>query len=151
MKRLTATSIILLSLLTACGIEKENAPLDNSIPDTTEEVNAEVIDESEYNQISININYGNEGEFYATNTNAETLGEQIDIENETSKFIELKESNGERFIHSYKGYTNNKNGEWLVLKENEEESLVIEDSVDNIELNEGDEFRIIYNEKDIED
>lgn len=96
-----------------------------------------------YHTIHIDI-IGEQGLSWGASTDAKTFGELIDDYNKfNTKKIKLKETNGERVIHSFGGVENNDNYNWKVSSKGCKNGKCSQD-VDLIKIDKDMEFKIIY-------
>lgn len=98
----------------------------------------------EYNQVSVSILSEEGSYFWASNTNATTLGEAIDRENEYKDFILLEDTPDGRVIKSIEGIENEGDFEWTLLSKDCGENDRCEKNVDSIDLDKELEFVIVY-------
>lgn len=98
----------------------------------------------EYNQVSVSILSEEESHFWASNTNAKTLGEAIDRENEFGDFLLLEDTPDGRIIKSFNGIENEGDFEWTLLSKDCGEDDKCQKDVDSIDLDKELEFIIVY-------
>lgn len=117
--------------------------------DSTEANKAtENTEDAEYNEISLNIELGNDSYFWATNTDAKTLKDML-MEHEGDEFFEFTEENGEFKVETYKNVVPEQGQEWIFILENcekENEFCIVEDFED-FELTKNLNFFVIMGEK----
>lgn len=147
MKRLTLVMIVAFFVITGCSSDNEKEEVTEDDIADTEETAEDIKDY--YEMVSINITYGDVSEFWASNSNARTLGSAIDEDNRHVDFFELKETDKGRIINSLEGYENDEDNRWIILSESCGENQQCDDDVDSILLDEEKEFMIIY--ADMED
>lgn len=97
-----------------------------------------------YKMVQINILYGDTIQFYASNTNSKTLGEELDALNNIneSKF-KFKYINGERILYSFDSFEANDKFEWIIISDSCE-NRVCTNNIDRIKLDKEKDFTIIY-------
>lgn len=100
-----------------------------------------------YNMIEVNVNYKGKSYYFASNTNAKTLGEELDRHNkyDDKKYV-FKEVNGERFIHAFDDAENNDKYKWIITSGNGHDELPTQ-NIDAIKIGEERYLWFLYVEK----
>lgn len=109
---------------------------------------SEDTEDAEYNEISLNIELGNDSYFWATNTDAKTLKDMI-IEHEGDEFFKTTEKDGEFKIETYRNVAPKQGQEWIFILENCEENneFCIVENFEDFELTKNLNFFVIMGEK----
>lgn len=149
MKKILLFIILGILIVSGCA-STDDEPIDD---DTGEDIPVEDLKDY-YEMVNVNISYGDETYFWASNTNSRTLGAAIATESYHNDFFELEDTADGRVIHSYEGFENNEDNRWIILSEScgeeleEEVSQQCDDDVDSIILDEEKSFMILYADMD---
>lgn len=156
MKRiLKVMTLLLLSLLMACSPNEETEWKD--FPESQEdyiEESGDYIEETDelegnYKNIQVNIVKEDNSDFFASNTDSETLGDELERMMDNGDPYELKETNEGRILHAYEDVENAGEGKWKIFSDSCGEDQECPDDLDEIVLEDEAEFIIIYlNESD---
>lgn len=150
MKRiLILITLFSLSLLVSCSGDGLNE--DGEVKDSAESEKDYVDDfdfDDGYKEIEATVIVEEGSHFWVSNTNSETLADELQRLAEMGDPYELKETDEGRILYSVEGVANDESNSWKVYSESCEGGQECPDNLDEIILEEGMEFIIIYLHED---
>lgn len=147
MKRvLILITLFSLSLLVACS---NDGLKDREVKDSaeSEEEYADDFDD-EYKEVEATVITEEGSHFWVSNTNSETLADELQRLAEMGDPYELKETDEGRILYSIEGVANDESNAWKVYSDSCEGGQECPDNLDEIVLEEGMKFVIIYLHED---
>lgn len=148
MKRvLILITLFSLTLLVACSDDGLNE--DGKVKDSAESEEEYVDDfDDEYKEVEATVITEEGSHFWVSNTNSETLADELQRLAEMGDPYELKETDEGRILYSIEGVANDESNSWKVYSESCEGGQECPDNLDEIVLEEGMKFIIIYLHED---
>lgn len=148
MKRvLILITLFSLTLLVACSDDGLNE--DGKVKDSAESEEEYVDDfDDEYKEVEATVITEEGSHFWVSNTDSETLANELQRLAEMGDPYELKETDEGRILYSVEGVANDESNSWKVYSESCEGGQECPDNLDEIVLEEGMKFVIIYLHED---
>lgn len=148
MKRvLILITLFSLTLLVACSDDGLNE--DGKVKDSAESEEEYVDDfDDEYKEVEATVITEEGSHFWVSNTDSETLADELQRLAEMGDPYELKETDEGRILYSVEGVANDESNSWKVYSESCEGGQECPDNLDEIVLEEGMKFVIIYLHED---
>lgn len=148
MKRvLILITLFSLSLLVACSDDGLNE--DGEVKDSAESEEEYVDDfDDGYKEVEATVIAEEGSHFWVSNTDSETLADELQRLAEMGDPYELKETDEGRILYSIEGVANDESNSWKVYSESCESGQECPDNLDEIILEEGMKFVIIYLHED---
>lgn len=146
-KVLILITLFSLTLLVACSDDGLNE--DGKVKDSAESEEEYVDDfDDEYKEVEATVITEEGSHFWVSNTNSETLADELQRLAEMGDPYELKETDEGRILYSIEGVANDESNSWKVYSESCEGGQECPDNLDEIVLEEGMKFVIIYLHED---
>ena len=151
LKKTIALLAITLAL-TACAAKPTDSKQaeDNSKDKTETKASnqSESSEDADYHIVELNVEFGDELYYWATNTDVSNLGELLASEDTTENFFEIKKKGDKHYVASYRGKKSNEDEMWIIVNTKYDGTVeVIKDPYD-VDIKKDLNFNVLYGDPD---